>query len=181
MSKFRKSVPIVWRDLIRESQIPRPGKPIGFALSTYMNHCGFAYPSRETLAAAAGYKSVRTVDEGIKLLESCALLEVSRSRGRSSNGYQALLPADAADLRRSEWATAQNQASNGAKSNGNRATVAPKSDESDESGTRDRGPFEEAAPHVLDDCMGCGRAAALGDTGDRLLCRACWSLAEGPT
>jgi len=102
----RKSLLAVWRDLVCESeQIGPTPKLVALVLSTFMNGRGYAYPSQEAIAAKASL-SARTVRDATAPLEDDGLLDVDRSVGRSSHGYQATLPPTANALRRSEWAAA---------------------------------------------------------------------------
>ena len=83
--------PTVWRDAIRDSELDATAKAVAWALSTYMNGRGEAWPSKETLAVGAS-KSKRAVDGAIVRIARAGYLGVSQSKGRSSNRYQAKLP-----------------------------------------------------------------------------------------
>jgi DNA-binding transcriptional MocR family regulator len=78
-----------WRDEVRDSDLDATAKAVGLALSTRMNRHGMCFPSKERIATDTGL-SARTVDGAIDRLEQRGLLDVSRSRGRSSNRYTAV-------------------------------------------------------------------------------------------
>jgi hypothetical protein len=83
----------VWRNAVRDSELDRTAKIVGFVLSTYMDANGDnAFPRRQTIAAGADIKWLPTVDAAIQRLELAELLEVSRSKGRKPNRYTAILP-----------------------------------------------------------------------------------------
>ncbi|MFN0154676.1 MAG: helix-turn-helix domain-containing protein [Gaiella sp.] len=82
-----------WRDAVRESNLPSTARLVAYTLSTYMRGDGACFPSKETIADGCGLASRRPVDRAIDQLEAAGFLSVSRSRGRSSNRYQALLTA----------------------------------------------------------------------------------------
>ena len=84
-----RSLVMEWRDAVRDSDLPASVRLVAFALSTRMSSSGNAYPSKERIAADCGL-SKRTVDVAIDRLEGAGLLSVSRSKGRSSNRYQAI-------------------------------------------------------------------------------------------
>jgi hypothetical protein len=87
-----KSIPQVWRDAVRDSSLDSTAKGVAFALTTWMDLRGHAFPSRATLAAGAGY-TVKTIDRAVPRLEKAGLLRVIRNSGRSRvNYYIALLP-----------------------------------------------------------------------------------------
>jgi hypothetical protein len=82
-----------WRDAIRDSNLDGTAKLVGFVISTWWDRNGNgAYPSKPTIAAAASLRSPRAVDEAVHRLEAAGFLDVSRSKGRSSNRYSATLP-----------------------------------------------------------------------------------------
>jgi hypothetical protein len=83
--------PTVWRDAIRDSTLDATAKAVAWTLSTYMNGRGEAWPSKNTLAVGAS-KSKRAVDGAIVRITRAGYLDVSQSKGRSSNRYQAKLP-----------------------------------------------------------------------------------------
>jgi hypothetical protein len=80
-----------WRIAVCESDLDLTAKYIAFALDTFMDAEGFAYPSRATLARRARV-AVRTVDRAIGRLEVTGFLVVLRSRGRKANRYQSMFP-----------------------------------------------------------------------------------------
>lgn len=82
-----------WRDALRDSDLDPVAKTVGFTISTYWNGRGLsAFPSKETIAKGAGLRSVRAADRAVLRLERAGFLNVSRSRGRSSNTYTASTP-----------------------------------------------------------------------------------------
>jgi hypothetical protein len=185
----RKGLTAVWRDAIRDSELPSTARLVAHTLSTYANGAGVCHPSRATIAAGAGLSSgLRAVDAALARLEQDGFLEISRSAGRSSHGYALLLPATAHEARRSEWATAQQMRGetahdvrhsrdatahlatpNRAFRASNRAPDASKSVESAES---ERGAaLRRAAPRVKDTCVRCSDRRDLD--GDSLLCDDC--------
>ena len=91
MTKGTKGLPAVWRDALRDSDLGRAAKAVGFVLSTYLNAQGRAFPSLETLADGASV-SRRTAWAAIARLEQDGFLSVTRSRGRTSHRYLATLP-----------------------------------------------------------------------------------------
>jgi hypothetical protein len=82
-----------WRDALRDSDLDPTAKLVGFVISTWWDRNGNgAFPSKPTITAAAGLRSPRAVDQAVHRLEQAGFLDVSRSRGRSSNRYSATLP-----------------------------------------------------------------------------------------
>jgi hypothetical protein len=65
LSSFR----LVWCHALRESGLDAKAKLVGFALSTYMDGGGLAWPSRTTIAAASSL-SVRSVDQALSSLKA---------------------------------------------------------------------------------------------------------------
>lgn len=172
----RKSLPAVWRDAVRDSELGPTPKLVAHTLATYMNGRGIAWPSRALLAEGASLGSgLRSVDAAVRTLEADGFLVVERSRGRSSHHYCATLPATAHEMRRSEWATAQQTTSNRASGASNGAPRAPESVESAESGARSRGasPDGGAAPRAwMVTCFDCSEEFAT--TNDvAVYCPAC--------
>jgi len=55
------SLPLAWRNAVRDSDLDSTAKLAGHTLSTYMTGRGLAYPSRETLARGASL-ALRSVD-----------------------------------------------------------------------------------------------------------------------
>jgi hypothetical protein len=81
-----------WRDALRDSELDSTAKLLGFVLSTWWDRNGRgAFPSKPTMAAASGL-SKRAVDGAVNRLETAGFIDVSRSRGRTSNRYSATLP-----------------------------------------------------------------------------------------
>jgi DNA-binding MarR family transcriptional regulator len=81
-----------WRDALRDSQLDKTAKTVGYVIATYWNSRGLsAFPAKKTIAAGASV-SKRTADAAVDRLELAGFLEVSRSRGRLSNRYAATLP-----------------------------------------------------------------------------------------
>jgi hypothetical protein len=88
-------LPVVarWRNAVRDSDLDQTSRLVALVLSTYMHADGNgAYPSRRTIANGCGIHAVRAVDAAIRRLEAAGLLQVNRSRGRTSSIYRALLP-----------------------------------------------------------------------------------------
>src|SRR5579871_5297132 len=81
-----------WRDALRDSDLDVRTKCVGHTIATYWNGRGLAaFPSKRTLARGAGV-SERFVFKAIGELEARGFLHVDRSKGRSSNRYDATLP-----------------------------------------------------------------------------------------
>ena len=78
-----------WRSSVVESNLSSSARLVGLVLTTFMNRNGLCFPSKDTIAAGCDF-SRRTVDKAVNELESAGYLEVSHSRGRSSNRYRAL-------------------------------------------------------------------------------------------
>ena len=79
-----------WRNVLRDSEIDRTAKLVGFVISTYMDSHGVAYPSKATIAAGAGLGAGRrAVDAAVDRLEAAGLLEIERSKGRRPCVYRA--------------------------------------------------------------------------------------------
>lgn len=77
-----------WRLEIRAAELDRTAKLVGLVLADYATAEGRAWPSRQTIAAAAGV-CVRTVEAATVRLELAGLLEVERRSGRGrTNRYQ---------------------------------------------------------------------------------------------
>jgi hypothetical protein len=82
-----------WRDALRDSELDMTAKACGYVIATYWNGRGLsAFPAKTTIAAGAGLRSVRAADEAVLRLERAGFIDVSRSKGRSSNRYAATLP-----------------------------------------------------------------------------------------
>jgi hypothetical protein len=80
-----------WRNALRDSNLSRGAKAVGFVLSTYVDNGGTCFPARKTIAAGASI-GVHAVDNGIAVLERARFIAVSRSKGRVSNTYALTLP-----------------------------------------------------------------------------------------
>jgi hypothetical protein len=93
----RRPLVLAWRDAVRDSELRATVKLVAHTLSTYMDAGGAAFPSKLTIADGASLKSERAVDAAVLELEGAGFIDVSRSRGRSSNRYQAKLPTPHAD------------------------------------------------------------------------------------
>jgi hypothetical protein len=86
-----------WRNALRDSELDRTAKLVGFVLSTYMDGRGAAWPAKTTLAEVAslgreGQKGNTAVDTAIDRLEGAGLLVVDRRRGRRGFLYTAVIP-----------------------------------------------------------------------------------------
>lgn len=92
----RRAPQAAWREAVQESTLDPGAKFVALALSIYMNKKGECFPAKETLARDCSL-SKRTVDYAILRLERAGFLNVSRSRGRSSNHYRATIPNPARD------------------------------------------------------------------------------------
>lgn len=87
-----------WRDALRDSDLDMTAKTCGYVIATYWNGRGLsAFPAKTTIAAGAGLRSVRSADNAVLRLERAGFLDVSRSKGRSSNRYTATLPTPQED------------------------------------------------------------------------------------
>lgn len=81
-----------WRNALRDSRLDTTAKAVGFVIATYWSSSGRnAFPNKETIAKGATV-SKRTADTAIDRLEAAGFLDVSRSRGGSSNRYLATIP-----------------------------------------------------------------------------------------
>jgi hypothetical protein len=169
----RKSLVAVWRDALRDSVLDATAKLVGFVLSTYMDARGFAFPSKATLARGSSLgEGRRAVDQAVDRLEADGFLEIERSVGRHAFRYQATLPPTAHEVRRSEWATSQKEASNvarGAPSTSHQ--VRPKAVKALKAGN-DAAASDGASSLPEDDCLGCGRRRELVGP-DFIYCRGC--------
>lgn len=89
----RRSVPIAWRDALRDSELPSVAKLVGHTLSTFFDAEGRAFPGKERLAKGASLTD-RSVDKGVDVLETAGFLRVARTKGGNNrtNRYFALLP-----------------------------------------------------------------------------------------
>jgi len=174
-----KSVPQVWRDVVRDSPLDSTAKGVAYALTTWMDRRGHAFPGRATLAAGAGYR-VRTIDRAIPRLEKAGLLRVVRNGGRSkTNYYIALLPEWATESRRFEWERATLATEKGDFEARNSDTVSPESGKESgyESVGVNRSVTDTTAAVPDDDCGRCGEKRPLPDD---IYCADCLqALGEG--
>jgi hypothetical protein len=178
-----KSIPQVWRDAVRDSSLDSTAKGVAFALTTWMDLRGHAFPSRATLAAGAGY-TVKTIDRAVPRLEKAGLLRVIRNSGRSRvNYYIALLPERATESRRLEWerATLATEKGDSEAVNGDRVSPESGRESGYESVGVDRSVTDPTAAVPLDFCGRCGRKRPLPDD---IYCAECLQLlhegVEGP-
>ena len=102
----RRSIPIIWRDAIGDSDLDSTAKLVAYALSTWMNGQGSCRPGREAIARRTSL-TVRAVELATRRLEDRGCVEVERTAGgnhfTTMNRYVALLPPGANEVRRSEW------------------------------------------------------------------------------
>jgi hypothetical protein len=145
----------VWRDALRDSELPAMTKLIGHTLSSYLNGRGSAFPSMDTLAAGASV-SDRTAHKAIAELEAAGFLIVERSRNRGGNRYQILLPETANELRHSEWGNGERRVRNGERHAQNGERRSGESVESAESGDALRSADASAAVAITETCLHCG-------------------------
>jgi hypothetical protein len=167
-----KSLPAVWRDAVRDSQLDRTAKLVALVLSTYFNARAVAWPSRGTLARGASV-SDRAVDSALARLEHAGFLLIERTTGgrQITNRYLALLPETANELRRSEWERANGATQTAKRSALNSEHPSQESAESAESGALDAAAaFEGAAAGARGVCVGCGEEKRLALDG---LCPIC--------
>ena len=174
-----KSVPQVWRDVVRDSSLDSTAKGVAYALTTWMDWRGHAFPGRATLAAGAGY-AVRTIDRAVPRLEKAGLLRVVRNGGRSkANYYIALLPERATESRRFEWERATLATEKGDSEAINSDRVSPESGK--ESGYESVGvdrSVTDPTTTVPDDY--CGRCDKKRPLPDWIYCAECLQiLSEG--
>lgn len=81
-----------WRNAVRDSDLDPSARLAGLVLSTYMGaDANGAWPSKATIAAGCGFKSIRAVDAAINRLEEAGLLEVHRSSGHRPNVYRGIV------------------------------------------------------------------------------------------
>jgi hypothetical protein len=90
-----------WRIVVRKSRLPFATKAVLHALGTFMDADGCAYPSQETIAAAAS-SSRRTVGTHLEAAASCGWIRTEQrlqpgQRWRLTH-YQASVPARFEDL-----------------------------------------------------------------------------------
>jgi hypothetical protein len=162
----RKSLVAAWRDAVRDSALSTTAKVVAYTLSTYLNGRGTAFPSRQLLAEGSSLGvGLRSVDAALRELEMAGYLDIERSRGRSSHTYQAIVPSTAHPLRRSEFATAQEKALNGARGASNRARGAHEDVEDVGSGALDAVAADSGTACTLieDECGRCGQRLPLPD------------------
>lgn len=80
-----------WRNALLDSDVDRTAVLVGLVLSTFANATGTCHPGKRRIAQDSRL-SKRAVDGAVDRLEAAGLVEVSRSRGHSQNGYQFILP-----------------------------------------------------------------------------------------
>jgi hypothetical protein len=182
----RRSIPVVWRDAIGDSDLDSTAKLVAYQLTRWMNGRGVCFPSREEIAAKASL-SVRAVELAISRLEADGWLQIERSRGRRSHRYCAALPPTANEIRRSEWPTANERPSNGERrsSNGERRSpedvvrrrkrAAPTADAL--SGASSGPQSNEGRGFPEGECERCRRVRALVDA-DAHFCADCLEPVE---
>jgi hypothetical protein len=95
------SLPLAWRNAVRDSDLDSMAKLAGHTLSTFMDSRGRAFPGLTTLAAGASV-DVRTLKRAIGRLELRGFLNVQRTKGgrlargkSATNRYFATLPTGA--------------------------------------------------------------------------------------
>lgn len=91
------SLPVKWREAIRDSGLPKTTKLVAYTLSTHLNSAGTAYPSIVTLARGSSLgrrdqKDNTAVKTAIARLEADGFLDVDRKRGQRGWFYTALIP-----------------------------------------------------------------------------------------
>jgi hypothetical protein len=93
------SLVVHWRNTLRDCELDRTAKLVGFVLSTYMDARGVAWPAKTELARGASLgrnpgerKGNTAVDGAINRLEAAGLLVVDRKRGRRGFVYGAAIP-----------------------------------------------------------------------------------------
>ena len=176
--KGRKGLLGVWRDAVCDSELQRTPKLLALVLSTNLNGHGHGWPSQKLLASKASItpKAVQTATD---VLERAGFLEVERSRGRSSHGYTATLPATANALRRSEWATANGTVPNSERDAPNSERRSHESLESLESGALHAAAALNgaAASAHYDNCTECGERFYAANE-DEHQCETCGLAAE---
>jgi hypothetical protein len=147
-----------WRNALLDSEADRAAVLVGLVLSTFANAGGGCHPGKARLALDSRL-SKRAVDGAVERLAASGFLTVSRSRGRSTNGYQLGIPT--------VQVAALLPTSNGAASDTQRCSqrhptvqvAAPKSAESAERGTA--GGESLDAPSTAA-CPECEVSAAYG-------------------
>jgi helix-turn-helix protein len=165
LRRSRKSLVNVWRDCIRDSKLPATARLVAHTISTYMDGSGRAFPSRKTIAEGASL-SDRAVDDNLSRLEAGGFLAVTRTKGRRSNRYEALLPPTANELRRSEWATAKLAQPTANVVRLNSEGASPES-------SKDLESERESIVWIDDKCMKCNGPGPVRDWDEVLSCRDC--------
>lgn len=176
---------MVWRDAVRDSDLPSTAKLVALVLSTYANGRGDAFPGRATLAGSASL-SDRAVDAAIQRLELAGYLAIDPPRrpirdakggvvmrrpgGKSaSNRYTLTLPDTANDVRSSKGRKCEPHDLNSEPHALNSERRSHESVEDAESG-RVGGASRAPAALAEDDCGGCGNRRPLVDG---IYCAAC--------
>jgi hypothetical protein len=75
----------LWMQAVGFCPIDRSAKCVAWAIGAHMNPEGVAWPGRARIARFAGFKTPKTVDRQIRLLEEVGLLEIVR-RSKGGNG-----------------------------------------------------------------------------------------------
>lgn len=82
----------MWRSALCGSDLDQTARLVAHTISVFMNGSATAFPAKETIADAAGIRSVRAVDRAILRLEAAGYLEVRRSSGGRANTYVGIAP-----------------------------------------------------------------------------------------
>jgi hypothetical protein len=84
-----------WLALLMKSNLSHGPKLRGFAIYTFINDQGFAWPNQEDIEKAIGGKSIKKTSKYINLLKNTGWIKVEKSRidaMRFSNSYRLSLP-----------------------------------------------------------------------------------------
>lgn len=84
-----------WLALLMKSDISQAAKLRGFAIYTFTNDMGFAWPNQIDIEKAIGSKSIKKTSKYINFLKNAGWIKVEKIRidaMRSSNGYRLSLP-----------------------------------------------------------------------------------------
>ena len=117
-----RSIPVIWREVIRDSDLDKMSKLVAHTHSTHLDAQGTHYTSRDTLAREASV-SDRTVDAANKTLLAGGFLYFppgDRGGRSKTHTYAAQIPSTASPIHAAEWETAnaisnefRNSANNG--------------------------------------------------------------------
>jgi hypothetical protein len=161
----------VWLDAVRDSDLDRTAVLTAAMLATWMGRKGMAWPSRQTIANACRFRSLRTVDGALNRLEKSGYLRVEHSRGRTPNRYYIALPTG--------HSAASLLAANGAMHDVQRcishsATAHPVAAEVQEVREIPRRARAEVrvASRIAEICLDCGEPFTTSDQ-DEVYCHAC--------